>query len=64
VKQDIVDNLRTRAKIRRQIPRSKDGKPDRIADMCEEAALEIETLRERLKKYESNKLTPDDYRLL
>ena len=43
--QDIVDNLRTRAAIRRSIPRAKDGKPDRISDICEQAADEIVALR-------------------
>ena len=47
-KQDIVENLRTRARIRREIPRAKEGEVDRIADMCEEAADEIERLREEL----------------
>ena len=45
MKQDIIDNLRTRAEIRRKIPRAKEGGVDRIADMCEEAADEIVRLR-------------------
>lgn len=45
IKQDIVINLRTRAAIRRKIPRAKDGEVDRIAEMCDEAADEIERLR-------------------
>ena len=47
--QDIVFRLRKRAEIRRQIPTRKsvqENKPDRIADLLEEAAAEIETLRE------------------
>jgi len=47
--QDLVYRLRKRAEIRRQIPGRKsveEGKPDRIADLLEEAAKEIETLRE------------------
>ncbi len=47
-KQDIVFRLRERARIRRQIPGRKsveEGKPDRIADLLEEAAHEIEELR-------------------
>jgi hypothetical protein len=58
---DIVYRLRKRAEIRRQIPGRKsveEGTPDRIADILEEAANEIEELRreimrEELKKYES-----------
>ena len=45
---DIVDNLRKRAEIRRQISTRKsvqEGKPDRIADLLEEAANEIERLK-------------------
>jgi len=48
--QDIVYRLRERARIRRQIPGRKsvqEGKSDRIADLLEEAADEIE--RERLR---------------
>ena len=52
MKQDIVENLRTRAAIRRSIPRAKPGETDRIADMCEEAAAEIEKLRVKVKEYE------------
>jgi hypothetical protein len=46
--QDIVERLRIRAEIRRQIPGRKsveEGKRDRIADLLEEAALEIDNLR-------------------
>jgi hypothetical protein len=46
---DLVYRLRKRAEIRRQIPGRKsveEGKPDRIADLLEEAAKEIEALRE------------------
>lgn len=45
---DLVYRLRKRAEIRRQIPDRKsvvEGKPDRIADLLEEAAEEIENLR-------------------
>lgn len=48
---DLVYRLRKRAEIRRQIPTRKsvqEGSPDRIADLLEEAATEIE----RLKEYE------------
>jgi hypothetical protein len=46
--EDIVVRLRKRAEIRRQISTRKsvqEGKPDRIADLLEEAADEIEALR-------------------
>jgi len=48
---DIVYKLTKRAEIRRQIPTRKsviEGKPDRIADLLEEAALEIINLRKKL----------------
>lgn len=50
--QDLVYRLRRRAEIRRQIPNRKsvqEGQPDRIADLLEEAANEIETLRTEIK---------------
>ena len=43
--QTLVERLRTRASIRRSIKDRKsvqEGKPDRIADLLEEAANEIE----------------------
>lgn len=46
--QDIVYRLKKRAEIRRQIPDRKsvqEGKRDRIADLLEEAAVEITKLR-------------------
>jgi hypothetical protein len=45
--QDLVYRLRERARIRRQIPGRKsvqEGAPDRIANLLEEAADEIERL--------------------
>ena len=45
---DLVERLRKRAEIRRQIPTRKsvqEGKPDRLADLLEEAADEIVLLR-------------------
>lgn len=45
---DIVYRLKKRAEIRRQIPGRKsvrEGKPDRISDLLEEAAEEILRLR-------------------
>ena len=47
--EDIVVRLRKRAEIRRQISTRKsvqEGKPDRIADLLDEAANEIERLRQ------------------
>ena len=46
-KENLVYRLRKRAEIRRQIPSRKsvqEGAPDRIADLLEEAASEIERL--------------------
>ena len=46
---DLVYRLRKRAEIRRSISTRKsvqEGKPDRIADLLEEAAKEIESLRD------------------
>ena len=46
--EDITDRLLKRAEIRRQISTRKsvqEGKPDRISDLLEEAAQEIELLR-------------------
>lgn len=47
--QDLVYRLRKRAEIRRQIDTRKsvqEGKPDRIADLLDEAADEILILRD------------------
>ena len=46
--QTLVDRLRERARIRRQIPTRKSvqsGEPDRIADLLEESADTIKELR-------------------
>ncbi len=46
--QSLVFRLRKRAEIRRQIPgrlAAVEGKPDRIADLLDEAADEIERLQ-------------------
>lgn len=51
---DIIYRLRKRAEIRRQIPTRKsvqEGKPDRIADLLDEAADEIGLLREQCDLY-------------
>ncbi len=47
--QDLVYRLRKRAEIRRQISTRKsvqEGVPDRLADLLDEAAAEIEKLRD------------------
>jgi hypothetical protein len=49
--QSLVFRLRKRAEIRRQINTRKsvqEGKPDRMADLLEEAAQEIELLNAKL----------------
>jgi len=57
--QDIVYRLRKRAEIRRQIPSRKsvqEGKPDRIADILEEAANVIEQHRKAdAERYEQER---------
>ena len=52
--QSLVFRLRKRAEIRRQIQDRKsvqEGRPDRIADLLEEAANEIERLNEVVEIY-------------
>ena len=47
MEQSIIERLRIRANIRRNISTRKsvqEGKPDRIADLLEEAAIYIEQL--------------------
>jgi len=54
--QSLVFRLRKRAEIRRQIPTRKsveEGKSDRIADLLEEAANEIESLENELAQKQS-----------
>jgi hypothetical protein len=54
-KQSLVYRLRKRAEIRRQIPgrlSAKEGKPDRIADLLDEAANEIEELKQQTQSLE------------
>lgn len=54
---DLVERLRKRAEIRRKIREEKyDPSPDRIADLCDEAANEIESLRFKVaEELEKNK---------
>ena len=55
--QDLVYRLRKRAEIRRQIASRRsvqEGQPDRLADLLDEAALEIETLKKHFEdKYDA-----------
>lgn len=54
--QDLVYRLRKRAEIRRQISTRKsvqEGKPDRMSDLLDEAAVEIESLRAQVCAAES-----------
>jgi len=51
---DLVQRLRKRAEIRRQIKTRKsvqEGQPDRISDLLEEAAKRIEELEADVKYY-------------
>lgn len=55
VNQPLVYRLRRRAEIRRQIPGRLavvEGKPDKIANLLDEAAAEIERLRKALDDYD------------
>lgn len=50
--EDLVIRLRKRAEIRRNIPTRKsvqEGKPDKLADLLEEAAGYIENLEEKVE---------------
>ncbi len=54
--QTLVERLRIRASIRRNNTERKsaqEGKPDRIADLLEEAAEEIERLESTIEMYRS-----------
>lgn len=56
IEQDLVYRLRKRAEIRRQIASRRsvqEGQPDRLADLLDEAADEIETLKKHFEdKYD------------
>lgn len=57
--QSLVFRLRKRAEIRRQIPGRKsveEGKPDRIAELLEEAANEIEHLEDVIEQMNIDRL--------
>jgi hypothetical protein len=56
---DLVYRLRKRAEIRRNIPHRKsvqNNEPDRIADLLEEAANEIESLQSTIADIVANRL--------
>lgn len=62
--QDLVYRLRKRAEIRRQIPTRKsvqENQPDRIADLLEEAADEIERLRGTPEPYDHTQWSIDNF---
>lgn len=55
MQEDLVYRLLKRAEIRRQITTRKsvqEGKPDRIADLLEEAAKEIKSLRTQVDNFD------------
>ena len=57
--QSLVFRLRKRAEIRRQIPGRlavQEGKPDKIANLLDEAANEIETLQQTIANLVSARL--------
>ena len=64
--EDLVYRLKKRAEIRRQISTRKsvqEGKPDRLADLLDEAAVEIERLRkveqtQNMKHFDSSEYGP------
>lgn len=59
IDQPLVYRLRKRAEIRRQIPDRlavTEGKPDKIADLLDEAAQEIEKLRATVAAFVAQRL--------
>jgi hypothetical protein len=59
-KEDIVTRLNKRAAIRKQIVTRKsvqEGKPDRLAELLEEAAREITRLRKYEDKVEADEMS-------
>lgn len=62
--QSLVFRLRKRAEIRRQIEHRKsvqEGKPDRLANLLDEAAREIVRLNEVLKEVTHHTIGRDNY---
>jgi hypothetical protein len=58
--EDLIYRLRKRAEIRRQISTRKsvqEGKPDRIADLLEEAANALDKINEESVKWAEKKVT-------
>lgn len=54
MKDDLVERLRTRATIRRQIPTRKsvqNNEPDRLSDLLEEAADRIDSYHKLINSY-------------
>lgn len=54
MEETLIERLRKRAQIRRQIPTRKsvqENAPDRIADLLEEAANEIERLKNNVRYF-------------
>jgi len=52
-KNDLIERLKKRAEIRRQIPTRKsvqNGEPDRLADLLEEAANALQEQEDRIEK--------------
>lgn len=57
--QSLIFRLRKRAEIRRQIPNRLaviEGKPDKIANLLDEAATEIETLQQTIANLVATRL--------
>lgn len=57
--QPLIYRLRKRAEIRRQIPTRlsvTEGKPDKIADLLEESANELEALRKTVAEFVAQRL--------
>lgn len=58
--QSLIFRLRKRAEIRRQIPSRKsveEGRPDRMADLLDEAAEEIESLQNTIAGIVANRMS-------
>lgn len=54
MKDDLIERLRKRAEIRRQIPTRKsvqNNEPDRLADLLEEAATRLEAYKRLINSY-------------
>jgi hypothetical protein len=62
--QSLVFRLRKRAEIRRQIPgrlSATEGKPDRIADLLDEAAREIQRLNAVIRDIGKDTIGRDNF---